>query len=647
MTQGWTGAVFAEVLVRLRVLGPLRISDGASWVPVRSAQQRLLLTVLAAEAGQVVSTERLVDELWGSGPPRTAVKMVHAHVMRTRRAFGGGSDGLLVTWDHGYELTLRDGGLDAFEFERLVGVGRRRMNSGQSLAAVDHLTEALALWRGPALADVPERSLVSAWAERLEQARLAAVEDRMEVLLALGRHAEVVDELRRLVEENPLRERLWAHLMVALGRCGRRTEALEVYQRARGIMVAELGLEPSPGMRRLQQALLVGPAEDAGDHGERGERGEAGARADPVDPGGFGAAGGRGDLEPVSGQVRAPDPTTCGRPVPAQLPADVAGFTGRDALLARLDAMLSTGESPTATAVVIAAVTGAAGVGKTALAVHWAHRVRDRFGDGQLYADLRGYAERPPVRPAAALARFLRALGVSHSEIPSDVDEAGALYRSRLAGRRFLVLLDNAHTHEQVRPLLPGSPGCLAIVTSRDQLAGLVARDGATVLRLDPLSGEEAGALLPHLLGPDRIAAEPAAAVELARLCGNLPLALRIAAANLSAHPHTTIAAYTERLRTDRLGALAVPGDGSVSIRAALDPSYAALPADARRLFRLLGLHPGPDLTAPAAAALAGTDDATAQRLLDRLVAAHLVQEHAERRYSLPDLLRSYAADRR
>ncbi|HEY7201422.1 MAG TPA: tetratricopeptide repeat protein [Candidatus Dormibacteraeota bacterium] len=338
------------------------------------------------------------------------------------------------------------------------------------------------------------------------------------------------------------------------------------------------------------------------------------------------------------------DPTPAAG-VPRQLPADARGFTGRGEHLRRLDALLADERAPTA--VVISAIAGTAGVGKTALAIHWAHRQVDRFPDGQLAVNLGGYGPGPPTSPIQALSLLLRGLGVEGDQVPVDVEAAGALYRSTLAGRRLLVVLDNARDAEQVRPLLPGSPGCLVVVTSRDRLSGLVASHGAHRLLLDVLSPSEAVALLARVVGEERVAAEPEAAAELAALCGHLPLALRIAAANLADEPGRSIGEYASALRTgDRLARLQVDGDPRAAVGNAFDHSYAALDEPPRRLFRLLGLVPGPDFDAPAAAALAGAPAELAARLLARLARAHLLEERAPGRYAFHDLLRRYAADR-
>lgn len=545
----------------------------------------------------MVSADRLVDELWGDHPPRTALNTIQGYVARLRKLLSDGPETRLLTRDRGYLLELAEGELDSHVFERLVEAGQRSVAAGELSAGVTRLVEALALWRGPAMHDVPASPVVAAEVSRLEQRRLTALEARLGAELALGRHVETVDELQRLVAEYPLREQLRCHLMLAMYRCGRRAEALDVYRAGRAVLVAELGMEPGPELRELERAILAD---------DRTLAGAAPAR----------------------------------RVTPAQIPAGVAGFTGRQTLLRQLDGLLPS-RGP---AVAIVTITGTPGVGKTAAAVHWAHRVRDRFGDGQLYVNLRGYATGDPVRPIDALARFLHALGVPAEQVPTDVEEAAALYRSVLADRRMLVLLDNAHHPDQVRPLLPGAPGCLVLVTSRDALTGLVARDGARGLRLDVLSPAEARTLLEYLLGADRVHAEDEAVTELAELCAYLPLALRITAANLGEH---TVAEYCELLRAgNRLATLQVDGDEQAAVRAAFDLSYAALPDDARRLFRALGLVPGTDVTVEAAAALAGVDVPAAEHLLTRLAAAHLVDRHPGDRYGCHDLLRLYASER-
>jgi DNA-binding SARP family transcriptional activator len=592
--------------MRFRMLGPLRVHCGSGWVPVPAAQQRVLLAALLVDAGTTVSIQRLAFEIWGDRPPRSALKMVHAYVMRLRRMLGGESASLLVTREHGYELLIADGDLDTWEFERLAGVGQAELAGGRPELATAQLSQALALWRGPVLADVPDGPSRAAWAGQLEQTRLATLETYLTALLDLERYAEAATQLHRLVEKHPLRERLWALLMRAQRADGRRADALATYQRARRVLQEELGLAPGEDLRQLQRDILT---ED-----------RSTTRVTPTPP---------------------PRPVA-----PAQLPADVNGFTGREDQLELLDSVLPRTGDATVTAVVICAITGTAGVGKTALAIHWAHHARDRFPDGQLYANLCGYDAAAPLRPMEVLARFLAALGVPHEQIPLDAEEATALYRSLVAGRRVLVVLDNARAAQQVRPLLPGGPECVAIVTSRDRLAGLVAREGAVRLDLDVLPAEQARSLLARMLGPERIAREAEPAGELAQLCGYLPLALRIAAALLLTYPHLRIDEYAQRLRQDGLAALELDGDSPEGVNTAFSHSYRSLPEPTQRLFCLLGLVPGTSFEPAAAAALAGMSVPAVTSMLNRLAGAHLVELHAGARCDLHDLLRRYAANR-
>ncbi|BCY10353.1 SARP family transcriptional regulator [Actinoplanes sp. L3-i22] len=582
------------------MLGPPEVWDGDRLVQLGGPQQRAVLALLLVQVNQVVSTERICERLWGDQAPAAARSLVQGCVAKLRRALRDGPHDPLVTRPPGYLLRLDPDALDVGRFEQLVDDADRLAghDSGPRLEqARARLRDALALWRGPAY-DGIGLPACQAEADRLHERRLATVEKRVDLDLRLGPDAALVAELRELTREHPLRERLWGQLMLALHRTERRADALDAYREIRRALVDELGVEPGPALQRIHRTIL--------------------ADTPPTDP------------------PPAPAPQSGG---PAQLPAPVAAFTGRDHDLNRLDT-LRAGAS-------IVVICGTAGVGKTALAVQWAHTLRGRYDGGQLYLDLRGYATAGPVAPVEALTGFLAALGVPADRVPTDETQAAALYRSLVADRRMLVLLDNAYGVEQVRPLLPGGPEHLVVVTSRDTLGGLVARDGAAHLRLGVLGPDEAQALLSRVLGAERVAAEPGATAELARLCAHLPLALRIAAADLVTRPARPIGAHVTQLRGDnRLGTLAVDGDPEYAVRAAFGVSYASLRPAARRLFRRLGLAPGPDCTADDAALLGDLDRDTAAGLLGRLAGAHLVDEHLPGRYAGHDLLRLYAAER-
>jgi DNA-binding SARP family transcriptional activator/Tfp pilus assembly protein PilF len=594
--------------MRFAILGPLDVSgEDGQRLPLGGPQQRALLAVLLLNAGRVVSTDRLIECLWGDEPPAAARNLLQGCVAGLRRALKAGADPdrqPLVTRAPGYCVEVRPDELDLDRFERLAAEAR--------------LTEALALWRGPALDGLDGTALDACQADiaRLEEHRLAVLEQRIDADLRAGRHASLVGELESLVRSHPLRERLWVLLMIALYGADRQADALAAYQRLRRILVDQLGVEPSATVRRVQGAILSGtdPAE------LHGSADDAGAPALVPPP--------------------APAPT---QPVPAQLPPAVAAFTGRDEHLKYLDTLLPDGDGAAA----IGVISGTAGVGKTALAVHWAHRAREWFADGQLYVNLHGYAPAPPMRPIEALAGFLQALGTPAEAVPVEPDRASALYRTLVADRRMLVVLDNAYSAEQVRPLLPASAGCVVLMTSRDRLAGIVARDGARHLTLDVLGHHEAVTLLVRVLGAQRVQAEPEASAELVERCARLPLALRIAAANLACHPRRQVAdQVADLVADDRLSQLSIDGDADSAVRVAFDLSYDALAAPARLLFRRLGLVPGPDVTRPAAAALVAGSPAEAGRLLDQLTSAHLVDQDDQGRYTLHDLLRLYAKER-
>ena len=601
--------------IQFRVLGPLeaRACDGRL-VKLGAAKQRSLLAALLLHPNRFVSLDRLIDALWTGQPPRAAVGATRTYVSALRQSLGltGSVCGCrLVAEAGGYRLVLAPGDLDSLMFEELASKGQRALAGGDPALAADQLQRALDLWRGRPLEDVTAGAWLDVEAARLAERRLAVQEAYIEARLALGQHTALLAEVRPLVVDHPLSERLWAHWMLALYRSGRRAEALGAFRQLRRRLVDDLGVEPGQPLQRLHQQILA------------------------ADPG--------LDLADTEAGVESRDPS---RP-PAQLPPDVPAFSGRTAHLRHLDALLDDACTDRSTAVLITAVAGTAGVGKTALAVHWAHRVAERFGDGQLYVNLRGFDPTgTPMTPAEAIRGFLDALAVPLKRIPTSLPAQAALYRSLLAGRRVLVVLDNARDAEQVRPLLPGSPGCLVVVTSRNQLPSLVATEGAQPLVLDLLTVPEARQMLTRRLGAERVAAEPEATDDIISSCARLPLALAIVAARAATHRRFPLAALAEELRDPDRGLDAFAGgETAADVRAVFSWSYRTLSAPAARLFRLLGLLPGPDIATPAAASLAGSSVRGVRARLAELAQAHLVIEHTPGRFGFHDLLRAYATE--
>jgi DNA-binding SARP family transcriptional activator/Tfp pilus assembly protein PilF len=589
------------------LLGPLLVRRGGAVVPVTAGKQRVLLAALLLSANRVVSLDELNAALWGLAPPVSARATLQNYVKRLRQALGGTGGSRISTLPQGYMITVAVDELDVSRFEALQGWARKAADEGAWDRAAVQLRRALSLWRGEPLAGVPSKLLAEREAPRLAEMRLQAIEARIDADLHLGRHAGVIAELRQLAAVHPLRERLHALLMLALYRDGQQTEALAAYQRARRVLNEELGSEPWPELGRLQRQILA---------------------ADP--------------------ELRLSGPAPGGPPMvgPRQLPAAVAHFAGRTdefkALTGMLDAPAGRGGT-----VAISAIGGTAGVGKTALAVHWAHQVAGWFPDGQLYVNLRGFdPSAAPIAPADAVRRFLDALQVPAGQIPASHEAQQDLYRSLLAGQRMLIVLDNARDAGQVRPLLPGAEGCLVLVTSRNQLTSLVATEGAYPVTLDVLSQQDARELLERRLGAERVATEPQAAAELAELCAWLPLALAIAAARAAMNPGQPLGTLAAELRdvTSRLDALDT-GDAAASVRAVFSWSYRQLPEPAARMFRLLGVHPGPDITASAAASLAAMPPDQARQALGQLTRAGLLIKHAPGRFTFHDLLRAYAGE--
>lgn len=601
-------SVLAEM--EFSLLGPLLVRIAGTAVPVPAGKQRAVLAALLFNANRVLGSDELTDRLWGQTPPPSARVSLQNHVVRLRKSLGKAGAARIRTHPGGYLISVQPGELDVSRFEGLLDEARAAASEQLWRLSAARAGEALTLWRGEPLTDLGSDALALLEAPRLTEMRLEALTLRISADIQLGRNAGAIGELRQLASLHPLRERLHELLMLALYRDGRQAEALDAYRRAREVLVAELGTEPGARLRELQLRIL------GADHqlAAAVPAGPAAAHAEPV--------------------------------IPRQLPGTVRQFTGRAEELTALTRLLDRTDAGAGGPVVISAIGGTAGVGKTALAVHWANEVADRFPDGQLYVNLRGYDPEQPMSAGDALAGFLRGLGVPAPDIPVDTDERAARFRSLLAGRRILVVLDNARSAEQVRPLLSVPPGCLAVVTSRDALAGLVAREGAIRLDLDPLPEADAVGLLRALIG-DRATADQAATEALAAQCCRLPLALRVAAELAVSRRDVPLGDLVGELadQQQRLSLLDAGGDPGTAVRAVFSWSSRQLDDDAARMFRLVGLHPGASLDCYAAAALAGGTVAQARRLLDGLARAYLIQAVRPGRYGMHDLLRAYACD--
>jgi len=598
--------------MRFVLLGPLAVEDRAGTQgTIGGARLRMLLAALLLHPGAPVSVEMLIEAVWGEAPPPGASGTLRSYISRLRHALGPETGERIEAREPGYLIRVDESELDVLEFEALCRQTATARGQRAWADASTTASRALALWRGDPLLDVPSQLLRTRFVPRLEELRIQTLEDRVEAELQLGRADRLLPQLRDLATRYPLRERFHAQLMAALTAAGRTAEALTAYQEARRVLVDELGIEPGPELRRLQERILAGTA-----------------TAD----------------SPAHTEVAAPPARAA--TVPRQLPAGVRHFAGRRAEIKALSSLL-TQRPGTAGAVVISAIDGTAGIGKTALAVHWAHQNIDRFPDGQLYANLRGFDPGgAPVEIATVVRGFLEALDVPPAAIPLGLDAQLALYRSRLAERRMLVVLDNARNAEQVRPLLPGTSDCLVLVTSRSRLTGLVAVDGAFPLSLDLFTEHEARDLLAQRLGSERILRQRHGADELIELCAGLPLAVNIVVAHAAVHPEQPLAALADELRRSgtRLNALAV-GDNAADLRAVFLSSYRVLTDEAARVFRLLSLHPGPDVSLRTAASLVALDRRRAHDCLNELTTANLITEHAPGRYIYHDLLQAFAAE--
>ena len=607
--------------LRLEVLGPLQAWQGDTSLALGPVQQRVVLAVLALHANRPLRRDQLIEAIWGEAAPAYAVNLVQKYISGLRRAFepvrSVGSPSRLLAWtDIGYRLSLPPGCLDLEVFDREIGRARAARVAGELPEAAQAVHAALQLWRGPAF-DGLASPLLDAERERLAERRISVLEERIEIDLAMGNDQDLVVELQRLVAEHPMRERLRGSLMTALYRSGRQGEALAAFLAVARYLREELGVDPSAELQDLYQRILANDPALAG----------AAPAASP--------AAKSSEAEPAPGL-----------PTPAQLPYATPHFVGRADELRQLDALVTGDRDEAEDGMVIALVTGTAGVGKTSLAVHWAHRISTRFPHGQLYVDLRGFdPNRSAMEPGDALRGFLDALGVPARRVPASVEQQAALYRSMLAGRRVMVLLDNARDTDQVTPLLPGSAGCLVVVTSRNRLSGLVAA-GAVAVSVDLLTADEGRQMLRRRIGLPRVEAEPEAVDDIITASARLPLALAIVAARAAAQPRFSLAALAGDLGQARGGLDAfVSEDVTTDARAVLSWSYHLLTEPAARLFRLLGLHPGPDLSVAAAASLAGAPAAEARRLLAALSSAHLIDESTPGRFAFHDLLRAYAAE--
>ncbi|MEV5845687.1 BTAD domain-containing putative transcriptional regulator [Streptomyces sp. NPDC051985] len=605
--------------MELRLLGPVELSVQGRTAEVGPPQRRTVLAALAVDTGRPVPADALIRRVWGDDPPDGARRALHAHVARLRRLCEETEDPghprlRLVRRSGGYLLEARPDQVDIHRFRQLAGQARETGRTDEARAAL--LREALGLWHGEPLAGLGGQwaaQVREAWRRQHVDAAVAwaQVESRVSDPVA------VIGPLTELLDAYPLVEPLTEALMRALHAAGRSAEALNSYAAVRKRLAEELGTDPGAELRKVHEAILRG--------------GLAGSVARPA------------SRTPVRA---APEATPWPGAAPVQLPMGVRGFIGRGDELARLEDILASAADQPA-AVVITALSGTAGVGKTALAVHWARRAQQSFPNGQLYVNLRGFGPSGSVMsPAEAVRGFLDALGVPPARIPAGLEAQVGLYRSLLAGRRVLVVLDNARDAEQVRPLLPGAPGCLALITSRRSLTGLAATEGAQLLTVGMLAPEEARELLVRRLGAERVTADPDAVREIVGRCAGLPLALAIVAARAAAQPALPLAALAEELRlTDRRLDALDSGEASSEVRAVFSWSYQALGPEAARLFRLLGLHPGPDAALPAVAALAGVPADRARALVAELVRGHLLTEQPAGRYTFHDLLRAYAAE--
>jgi DNA-binding SARP family transcriptional activator len=594
-------------MMKYGVLGPIVVS-GARPVTFRP-RERAIFALLLLNHGHVLPVSRMVDELWPDCPPDSANNLVQQYVSRIRRQLRlcGESSGAasLQTREPGYLLNCDGAELDAVLFETALDDARRALATGRHSDAVRLLNKGLGLWRGTPLLDVQRTPSVAAEADRLEEQRLQAIEERLDAELALGRHLALVSELTALVAVNPFRERMRGQLMLTLYRCGRQVEALELYRATRRIMMAEFGVEPGYALRRLERDILNSAAELA---------------------------------------VPARTALTLRKDIPAQLPFCIRDFTGRAREVAYgCHVLRSEQRPPGRNSLAVLKIVGKPGVGKTTLAVQIAHRLRHEFPDGQLFVNLRGMDVHPR-DPARVLGRFLRTLGMAATDLPGTVEERHEHFLTLTADRRILVVLDNCADEAQVRPLLPGSAGCGVIMTSRRSLAAL---EGACHLVVEPFGSEEAAELLSRIADSNQPAHDAQGTAEVVRLCGYLPLAIRIAGSKLTVRPSWTLRGLADRLQTSLLDELTI---GDLGMRASIAPSYESLGPAARTAFRRLGLLNSSEFDRWTCAAVTGEGITRAEQLLDHLAQQHLLETApapgGQVRYFFDDMLRAFARER-
>ncbi|MDX6363431.1 MAG: hypothetical protein QOC85_2441, partial [Streptomyces sp.] len=576
--------------VHFHVLGPLEIWDGERRIKPGGPVNERVLAMLLLEAGRVVPVSRLIQAAWDEEPPYTAVHQIRKAIAGLRRRLPSGHQ-LITTEPPGYRAVLGDGQLDLRMFDIRMRRAQDARADGLPDNAVMQLKAGLDLWRGPVLGGAGG-PVIDAAAAAWEERRLAATEQVFELRLEQGEASGLIGELREAVTAHPYGEVLRGQLLLALYRAGRQAEALEEYTRLRVSLAEEIGIDPGPKLAALYEAIL---------------RGDPELDAPPA---------------PQDRQDTQEPPFAVPETAPCTLPYDLADFTGRQEEIRRLTAAPPAPGDRTSPHILV--VDGMGGSGKTALAVHVAHQLADRYPDGQLYLDLRGFtADEEPLSPATALGVLLRAMGVSGKSVSEYSLSRCAQWRVTSAHRRLLLILDNAADAAQVRPLLPASPGSLVLITSR---VGLPELEGAQGLSLGLLTDEDSVELMSRILGADRVAAEPDATASLVQLCGRLPLALRVSAARLRKRPHWTLRHLADRLGDDTriLGELE---SGDRSVATVLRMSYDAMKPEHRAHFRLLSLHPGTDFTAPVAAALLDTDPHSTERILDYLLDVHLLLE--------------------